>query len=121
MPNRILLLLALTATPCLGRTSDVATPTPAVTAHDVVMYALPECPYCVKARAYFRAHGIAWREFDIAADADAAARFKALGGLGTPLLLIDGQRIAGFDEPRIAAALAHAAAPSAHTGAGNDR
>lgn len=118
---RLTLLLVMTALPALGDARESRTPSTTRASHDVIMYALPECPYCVKARAYLKARGITWREFDIAADAAAEARFKALGGLGTPLILIDGQRVAGFDEPRISALLAKDAAPHFPAPAGATR
>lgn len=78
-------------------------------ASDVVMYVLPECGYCERARAHLKQRAVAWREIDISGSTTAADEFKKLGGVGTPLLIIHGERIAGFDPNAIDAALAKAA------------
>lgn len=80
---------------------------PARAAPDIVMYATAACPYCRQARDYLHARGLAWRERDIEASAAARAEWQARGGQGTPLLLVDGVAIAGFDRARLDAALAH--------------
>jgi glutaredoxin len=69
----------------------------AAEALDVVMYATARCPYCQRARQYFRARGISWREIDIESSAQAEREFQALGGAGVPLIFVNGARIAGFD------------------------
>jgi glutaredoxin len=71
----------------------------------VVMYATATCPYCAKARAYFTQHGIRWEERDIEASTGAEAEWKAKGGVGTPLILIDDAAINGFDQPKLDGAL----------------
>lgn len=80
----------------------------AATAADakVVMYATKTCGYCAKARAYFAEHGTSWEERDIETSAQAAREFKSLGGVGTPLIVIGEEHIAGFQPQRIDAALA---------------
>lgn len=72
----------------------------------VRMYVLPNCGYCDRARQHLQARGIGFVEEDIAADPQAKADFDALGGAGTPLLVIDDQLIHGLDPNRIDAALA---------------
>ena len=74
-------------------------------AHDVVMYTTKSCGYCAHARQYFTERGIRWTEIDIESSAAAAAKFEALGGIGTPLIFIDKQRIMGFDQQQIENAL----------------
>ncbi|HEX5094225.1 MAG TPA: glutaredoxin domain-containing protein [Burkholderiales bacterium] len=87
------------------RTSSVAPQTaprapgaPAATAVPVVMYATSWCPYCAKARAYFRSKGIAYTEFDVEKSGTAHAEFKKLGGRGVPLILVGRERVSGFSE-----------------------
>lgn len=70
------------------------------------MYATKTCGYCVKARAWFTNRGVAWEERDVETSATANAEWKALGGQGTPLLVINGKRILGFSEREIEIALA---------------
>ena len=64
----------------------------------VVMYATAWCPYCAKARAYFKRTGTAYLEHDIEKSADARAEFKRLGGRGVPLILVGDLKMAGFSE-----------------------
>ena len=62
------------------------------------MYATAWCPYCAKARAYFKRTGTAYTEHDIEKSADAHAQFKRLGGRGVPLILVGDEKMAGFSE-----------------------
>lgn len=74
-------------------------------APDVIMYATRDCGYCAKARAYFDARGIAFEERDIDASADARREWKEKGGVGTPLILINGRHMQGFDQSGLDAML----------------
>ena len=64
----------------------------------VVMYATAWCPYCAKARAYFKRTNTAYVEHDIEKSADARAEFKRLGGRGVPLILVGDEKLRGFNE-----------------------
>lgn len=66
----------------------------------VIMYATSWCGYCRKARAYFNSQGIAFTEYDIEKNADAKRRYDALGGNGVPLILVGGEKMAGFSQDR---------------------
>src|SRR5512147_831936 len=70
----------------------------ATDAPPVVMYATAWCPYCAKARAYFKRTGTAYTEHDIEKSADAHAQFERLGGRGVPLILVGDEKMAGFSE-----------------------
>lgn len=63
----------------------------------VDMYATEWCGYCSKARRYFRAHQIAFTEYDIEKDSAAKQRFDRFGGRAVPVIFIDGERSNGFD------------------------
>ena len=76
-----------------------AAPESASAEPEIVMYVMPQCGYCERARRYLQARGLQWREIDIAASAEAKADFDAHGGAGTPLILVNGQRVSGFDQP----------------------
>ena len=69
----------------------------------VVMYATETCTYCVKARAWFESQSIAWEERDIDASAAANKEWRELGGVGTPLILVNGKRFHGFAQNRLEA------------------
>lgn len=65
---------------------------------DVVMYATQSCPYCVRARDYFTRHGVAWDERDIEQSSTARAEWKAKGGVGTPMIVINDKVFQGFTQ-----------------------
>jgi glutaredoxin len=64
----------------------------------VIMYSTSWCSYCKKARRYFKAQNIPYREFDIENNAQAKKRFKSLGGSGVPLILVGKHKVSGFNE-----------------------
>jgi glutaredoxin len=104
---RIVLLLVLALSAFAANAGDVASRESATRAQpEVVMYAIEACGYCARARAYFQQRGISWKEFDIERDTAAAKRFAELGGVGTPLIFVGDERIAGFSPERIEQALA---------------
>jgi len=72
---------------------------------EVVMYAVPDCGYCRKARQYFSSRGIDYVEYDISKSSKLMKEFRRLGGRGTPLILIDGRKIQGFNTRAIESAL----------------
>lgn len=69
-----------------------------VAENEVVMYATSWCPYCAKARKYFRSNNISYTEYDIEKDMAAKQRYKKLGGDGIPLIFIGEERLDGFSE-----------------------
>ena len=71
----------------------------------VALYGTASCPYCAKARVYFRQHGIAFVDLDVGTPGPAREEFAKLGGVGVPLLLIGDRRIDGFVPKAIEAAL----------------
>lgn len=74
-------------------------------AHEVIMYGVTNCGYCRKARQYFSKHGIDYVEYNINKSSKRLKEFRRLGGRGTPLILIDGRKIQGFNTRAIEAAL----------------
>lgn len=69
-----------------------------VTDANVELYATDWCGYCAKTRELFEKNGIEYVEFDIEKDAEAHARFKAMGGNGVPLTVINKDVIYGYSE-----------------------
>jgi glutaredoxin len=111
MLRALLLLLALAAAASAVAQSPApaAQPPQAQPAQvPVVMYATAWCPYCAKARAYFKRTNTAYVEHDIEKSADAHAEFKRLGGRGVPLILVGGEKLRGFNELAFEAAYARA-------------
>ena len=79
---------------------------------DIFMIASQTCTYCAKARTWFEANQIPFGECLIERDAYCAAQYNALLAPGTPVLLVRGQRVLGFNPQAVADALADTPAPS---------
>lgn len=62
----------------------------------VIMYSTRWCPYCKKAREYFKRHQFSYVEYDIEASAKNLDNFRALNGNGVPLILAGNRRMQGF-------------------------
>jgi glutaredoxin len=99
----LFLSLSLCTTPLLGHaTSAVATKS--ANAPDIVMYALPDCGYCAKARQWLGERELVYRELDIN-DPLIATQWRSRGGQGVPLTIIGDQIVQGFDPQRLQTAL----------------
>jgi glutaredoxin len=62
----------------------------------VVMYATSWCPYCKKARKFFRDYGVPYVEYDIEKNAEANRVYKSFGGQGVPVIFFRKRRLNGF-------------------------
>jgi len=61
--------------------------------------------FCNQVKEYLSQKGIKFQERDIAQDSDALANLKKLGYMTTPVIVIDGSVIVGFDSEKIDQAL----------------
>ena len=61
--------------------------------------------FCNQAKEYLSQKSITFQEKDIAQDPNALADLKKLGYMTTPVLVIDGSVIVGFDAEKIDQAL----------------
>ena len=61
--------------------------------------------FCNQAKEYLSQKGIEFQERDIAEDLGALADLKKLGYMTTPVIVIDGSVIVGFDADKIDRAL----------------
>jgi len=57
--------------------------------------------FCDQAKEYLSQKGLAFQERDIAQDPGALADLKKLGYMTTPVIVIDGAVIVGFDSGKI--------------------
>ena len=73
---------------------------------DIVMYSTNWCPYCRKARLFFRQANIPYTEYDIEKSANANKEYLRISGRGVPVFVIGEQIIQGFDKTAIREALA---------------
>ena len=73
---------------------------------DIRMLSSETCEYCMRARAWFGRHRVPFSECTIERDAACAAEFSATLAPGTPVLLVRGAKLVGFDPRAVAEALA---------------
>lgn len=66
----------------------------------ITMYSTQWCGHCKRARIYFEAKGVPYKDLDIEASAEAHREYKDLGGTGVPLILVDGKVMKGFSADR---------------------
>jgi glutaredoxin 3 len=84
---------------------------------EVMVYTTPTCGYCHQVKQYLADRGIPYREVDVAANPEAAAEMVNLSGQrGVPVVLIDGQVVVGFNQPRIDDLLAARSTRRPHLG-----
>ncbi|MEM2900023.1 MAG: glutaredoxin family protein [Thermoplasmata archaeon] len=73
---------------------------------DVVLYSLPECPYCKMAKRYLQSKGIEFYDVNVAENTDAARElFSITGQKGVPVFRIKKKIIIGFDKKALENAL----------------
>lgn len=75
---------------------------PALPAKKVVMYSTVRCGYCRKARAYFKANGIAYTDYDVETSNKGRQDYQRMGARGVPVILVGNQRMNGFSESAFA-------------------
>jgi glutaredoxin len=73
---------------------------------DVRLFTQAGCAGSRKVRAWLAARGVAFVERNVTGDPDAAKEPLATGHVGTPLLLVGGEPVVGFQPDQLAAALA---------------
>jgi glutaredoxin 3 len=61
--------------------------------------------FCNQAKEYLSQKGVEFQERDVAQDPAALADLKKLGYMTTPVIVIDGSAIVGFDAAKIDQAL----------------
>jgi glutaredoxin len=61
--------------------------------------------FCQRTKAYLSQKQVAFQERDVTKDAEAVAELQRLGYVTTPVTVIDGAVIIGFDTAKIDAAL----------------
>jgi len=75
----------------------------------VTIYTTPTCGYCKKAKEFFRARGVSFTEYNVAADRRKAEEMvRRSGQMGVPVIEISGRIIVGFNQAEIERALSRA-------------
>ena len=68
----------------------------------VEIYSTPSCPYCVKAKEFFKEKKIKFIEYNVAEDdVKAKEMVEKSGQMGVPVIEIDGKIVIGFDQLKI--------------------
>jgi glutaredoxin 3 len=73
---------------------------------NVIIYSTPTCTYCKHAKDYMTSKGVAYTEYNVAADTDRRKEMVDKSGqLGVPVIDVEGKIIIGFEESELAEAL----------------
>lgn len=67
----------------------------------VTIYTRPECTACRWAKRFLAARGIAYTEIDVAEDAAARRWVTLRAGGETPVIVVEGEVMVGFDQERL--------------------
>ncbi len=73
---------------------------------DIEMIASVDCIYCAAARAWFNENRVPFTECEVERDPVCAQKYRALMAPGTPVVLVRGKLLLGFDARAVADALA---------------
>lgn len=74
---------------------------------EVTIYSTSSCHYCQLAKEYFKAHNVAYTEYNVGEDAEKRKEMVALTGqLGVPVIHIGDTVLVGFQEKMVADLLA---------------
>ena len=72
----------------------------------VKIYSTPTCPWCKKAKEFFKANKVAFTDIDVSKDQKAAQEMvKISGQTGVPVIDANGKILVGFDEGKLKSAL----------------
>lgn len=74
-------------------------------AKSVVVYTQPGCLFCGKVRAYLNQRGVTFAERDVSTDEQAMSWLEDQGFFATPVTVIDGTAVVGFNKARLEAML----------------
>jgi glutaredoxin len=61
--------------------------------------------FCNRTKEFLRKHNVAFTDRDVTADATAFAELEKLGVMTTPVVVVDGETVIGYDVKRLSALL----------------
>ena len=73
---------------------------------EIVVYSAPGCIVCDRVKEFLARQGVSFMVKDIVEDEQALAELGRMGVMSTPVTLIDGQVVLGFDRRKIEQLLA---------------
>ena len=69
---------------------------------EVKIYTTPTCGYCHQAKKFLSELGVNYTEHDVSRDRAVAEEMVRLTGqMGVPVIVVDGQKVIGFDRTRL--------------------
>lgn len=68
---------------------------------NVVVYTSNTCPYCTLAKNFLTEKGVEYTEKNVQTDKEARKELMAMGHMGVPVVVVDGEEIVGFDKDRL--------------------
>lgn len=73
---------------------------------DIIVYTSSTCSFCTLIKDFYKSKGIDYTEKNIATDVTARKELMAMGHMGVPVSIINGEEVVGFDKPKLEALLA---------------
>lgn len=73
---------------------------------EIIVYSQPSCASCNQVERFLRERGVTFTVKDIGADPAAMEEFLPYGFLTTPLTVVDGTPVVGFQPKRLTSLLA---------------
>lgn len=69
---------------------------------EIKIYTTPTCPFCLKAKEYFKKRGVQYTEYNVAQDKEALEEMRRIsGGRSVPVIVAGEEVMIGFDQSRI--------------------
>jgi arsenate reductase-like glutaredoxin family protein len=66
------------------------------------LYVQPNCAFCDQARQFLSENGIPWTERDVTKEPAAVEELRRIGTLATPVIVLGGKVIVGFNVEQLA-------------------
>ena len=67
----------------------------------IMIFTAKDCPYCEKTKKFFSDRKVNFIEKEVTENPEAMKQLIDLGRFGTPLIIVDGKEVVGFDEERL--------------------
>lgn len=68
----------------------------------VKIYSTPSCPWCARAKEFFKDNKVSFQDVDVSSDVAAAREMvQKSKQMGVPVIDFNGEIIVGFNEPRL--------------------
>ncbi len=70
---------------------------------NVTIYSTPSCHFCHMAKDFFKENNVAYTEYNVASDLEKRKEMiDKSGQMGVPVIIIGGELIVGFNQPKVA-------------------